>query len=451
MKKTLTAALTTALVVGAASTTFAAANPFSDVPADHWAYDAVAQLADDGIIEGYGDGTYRGQNEITRYEMAQMVAKAMAKEDQVNAQQKAMIDRLAAEFSEELNNLGVRVSNLEDRIDNVKWTGELRYTYEKKGGNGAQAYDEVGTDNDLLFRLEPTATVNDHWKVKARLDATWNPEKDSAEGKDAHVKLKRAYAAGHYGITDINAGLIPYFSEQGVVYDENLSGASITVGADQKLAGTFVAGNVNMNRTAGKWYDDVTNPLNPEWKGLDTDRATLLGLNLTWKATDSFTLAGEYYHLKAHGQYRDYNAPATNNDSNAQNIWGIGATYTFDKNVRLNGGYWKNQDFDDTTYAHKNKGAADHAWNVELGYKGAEPENMHSFGLYAAYRYLGHGATLAPTFDGAAWGEKGWEVGGNYTFAKNIVGSVLYFDGHKIDLDNNNRVKKGWARLEYLF
>ena len=82
MKKTLTAALTTALVVGAASTTFAAANPFSDVPADHWAYDAVAQLADDGVIEGYGDGTYRGQNEITRYEMAQMVAKAMAKDRQ---------------------------------------------------------------------------------------------------------------------------------------------------------------------------------------------------------------------------------------------------------------------------------------------------------------------------------------------------------------------------------
>ena len=55
MKKTLVSALTTALVVGAASTTFAAANPFSDVPADHWAYDAVSQLAADGVIEGYGD------------------------------------------------------------------------------------------------------------------------------------------------------------------------------------------------------------------------------------------------------------------------------------------------------------------------------------------------------------------------------------------------------------
>ena len=437
MKKTLTAALTTALVVGAASTTFAAANPFSDVPADHWAYDAVAQLADDGVIEGYGDGTYRGQNEITRYEMAQMVAKAMAKEDQVNAQQKAMIDRLAAEFSEELNNLGVRVSNLESRIDNVKWEGELRYTYSYKGGKGVDNGPEK--KSEILFRLDPTATVNDHWKVKARLDAKWDPSTDTGakndEGKaDASVKLQRAYAAGHYGITDINAGLIPYFSEQGVVLDDELSGASVVIGADQKLTGTLMGGRESLKGTG---VED-----------LDKGHANLFGANLTWKATDSFTLAGEYYHMRAHEKY---NTPS--GERNAQNIWGIGATYTVDKNFHANAGYWKNTDFDDTTYAHKNKGAADHAWNVELGYKGAEPENMHSFGLYAAYRYLGQGASINPTFDGVDWGEKGWEVGGNYTFAKNVVGTLLYADGHKIqDGDkSNNRVRKGWARLEYLF
>ena len=108
-KKFLTAALAATLSCTTVSA-FAAANPFADVPRDHWAYDAVAELADEGVIEGYGDGTYRGENEITRYEMAQMVAKAMAKEDQANAQQKALIDRLAAEFSAELSNLGVRVA-----------------------------------------------------------------------------------------------------------------------------------------------------------------------------------------------------------------------------------------------------------------------------------------------------------------------------------------------------
>ena len=79
MKKTLVSALTTALVVGAASTTFAAANPFSDVPADHWAYDAVTELQAKGVVNGFPDGTYRGNQNMTRYEMAQIIAKALAK------------------------------------------------------------------------------------------------------------------------------------------------------------------------------------------------------------------------------------------------------------------------------------------------------------------------------------------------------------------------------------
>jgi len=429
MKKTLTAALTTALVVGAASTTFAAANPFSDVPADHWAYDAVAQLADDGVIEGYGDGTYRGQNEITRYEMAQMVAKAMAKEDQVNAQQKAMIDRLAAEFSEELNNLGVRVSNLESRIDNVKWTGELRYTYEKKAG---EAMAKAETDNELLFRLEPEATVNDHWKVKARVDATWNASEDSASGKNSALTLKRAYAAGHYGITDINAGLLPVLTEQGVVIDDNMTGVSVTVGEGQQVSGTVLAGRLNLDDTA-----------------YDVDRAAdLVGLTLNLQPTDRFHLAGEYYRLADEGSWKN-----ASGDNVVMSIWGVGAKYAFDKNVALSGGYWKNTNWEHggTQPAGNMVDRSDRAWNVQLDYKGAEPENMHSFGLYAAYRYLGKGAAVAPTFDGVGWGEKGWEVGGNYTFAKNVVGSLLYFDGRKIEMDTNNKVKKGWARLEYFF
>ena len=77
-----------AVVFGAANPSVVSANPFEDVPGDHWAYDAVAQLAADGVIEGYGDGTYRGEQEITRYEMAQMVARAMAK----GGGDKALID-----------------------------------------------------------------------------------------------------------------------------------------------------------------------------------------------------------------------------------------------------------------------------------------------------------------------------------------------------------------------
>ena len=86
-------AMTAALGVGSVS----AANPFSDVTPSDWAYQSVAQLAAAGVINGYPDGTFKGQNNITRFEMAQMIAKAMANESRANAEQQAMINRLADE------------------------------------------------------------------------------------------------------------------------------------------------------------------------------------------------------------------------------------------------------------------------------------------------------------------------------------------------------------------
>ena len=93
------------------------------------AYQSVEQLASAGIINSYPDGTFKGNKDITRYEMAQMVAKAMANQDRANAEQQAMINRLADEFSNELNTLGVRVAKLEDQVGNVKVTGNYRLRY----------------------------------------------------------------------------------------------------------------------------------------------------------------------------------------------------------------------------------------------------------------------------------------------------------------------------------
>ena len=252
MKKTLVSALSAALVIGAASTTFAAANPFSDVPRDHWAYDAVTQLAADGVVEGYGDGTYRGDRNITRYEMAQMTAKAMAKGD-MSASDRALVDRLAAEFADELNNLGVRVSNLEKHADMVKWNGVLEYTYTSERfetsardvtGKGRK---KLNTDN-LLFRLEPTAEVNDHWSVHARLDANTNMSKDAAwdtakdtASSDHNVTLKRAWAEGDYTNFNVKLGKLEMLSAEAyakpgaLILDRDFSGAEVSFGKDLQV------------------------------------------------------------------------------------------------------------------------------------------------------------------------------------------------------------------------
>ena len=236
MKKTLVSALTAALAVGAASTTFAASNPFSDVPQGHWAYDAVSQLAADGVIEGYGDGTYQGDKTITRYEMAQMVAKAMAKESSASAADKALIDKLAAEYADELNNLGVRVSNLERNADMVKWNGEMRYTYAKQKADG-----QDNTSNEFKFRLEPSAEVNSHWHVRSRLDATTNASEDG----ESNVSLKRLYADGDYSNWNIKLGKLPEQID-GNLFDTQLSGGAIAVGNDLKF--TVEGGRMNLGR-----------------------------------------------------------------------------------------------------------------------------------------------------------------------------------------------------------
>ena len=126
-----------ALAVAMSVTAVAAANPFSDVPARHWAYDSVEKLTKAGVVDGYEDGTFRGERTMTRYEMAQIIARALAKVPTAttgggnDAAMKAELDKLSVEFAKELKNLGVRVTALESQKGaNVKFTGDFRLRYD---------------------------------------------------------------------------------------------------------------------------------------------------------------------------------------------------------------------------------------------------------------------------------------------------------------------------------
>ncbi len=102
MKKRL--ALVLVLVLMASAATTALASPFADVPADHWAYDSVAQLAAAGLIEGYPDGTYGGARMMTRYEAAMVFARALNRlESQIAANNLLPeLDRVKAELMAEI-------------------------------------------------------------------------------------------------------------------------------------------------------------------------------------------------------------------------------------------------------------------------------------------------------------------------------------------------------------
>ena len=442
MKKTLVSALTTALVVGAASTTFAAANPFSDVPADHWAYDAVSQLAADGVIEGYGDTTFRGNQSITRYEMAQMVAKAMAKTD-VSAADKALIDKLAAEFSDELNNLGVRVSNLERNADMVKWNGQARYTYRSLRTEQENGSKDRDNSDKLLLRLEPSAEVNDHWHVKARLDATTEMSDDKGDG-DNHdedkITLKRVYAQGNYKNFQTQLGKFGlYTPEQGLVFDSDnsMSGANVTFG--NALKATIYAGRIDVTDQE-KGYDLNRN------RNFD-DTANMQGITLQYATPASKWSGGAaYYHLNTNdfvgltdGLNNKEGYTNGKNDEDNANIWSANLGYNFDNTSRLFAAYANNTSADNL----------DKSWQAIYSYKGAQPENKNTWGAYAAYRYLGTYTSIFGTEDAQVVGAKGWEVGANYAPFHNVLATAKYFNGKGIDSDRD--VDTLWGRIQFFF
>ena len=169
MRHTILRAAVCAFFAGAAMTA-SAANPFSDVESDSWAYEAVASLSDRNIIEGYPDGTFRGNKHITRYELAQITARLLAKKDSLTAEQQSIVDKLSREYANDLSNLGVRISELEKKTGKTFLITELRV-------QGIDRYDNIFTEKKekhyelgARVRLNTITRVNDRSTLYGQLE-----------------------------------------------------------------------------------------------------------------------------------------------------------------------------------------------------------------------------------------------------------------------------------------
>ena len=385
MKKQFAAIFAATAVLGV--TTAFAANPFSDVTPDSWAYQAVSQLANAGIVNGYPDGTFKGQNNITRYEMAQMVAKAMANQDRANAEQQAMINRLADEFSNELNNLGVRVARLEDRVGNVKVTGDARLRYRDA--------EHANSKFDARARLQFNAKVNDRTDAVVRVASDNFELGDSRKGSNVGVSVDRAYVNHKFGErVSLKAGRFGQVLGGGLAFDGTFDGAQFNAGNDKVNAqvayGYMVSGEaadltkdenvtdliVNVNGKVGKhttvggFYDRINQSddvkhvygfnananFDKVWVGGEWLKASNLEQSQAWTAglgfgnyniakKGSWDVKGQYFNAKANAPIVDttYNHIYTTDAKG----WMATVDYALQNNVGLSAYYgfdWKNQD-----------------------------------------------------------------------------------------------------------
>lgn len=379
MKKQFAAIFAATAVLGV--TTAFAANPFSDVTPDSWAYQAVSQLAAAGIVNGYPDGTFKGQNNITRYEMAQMVAKAMANQDRANAEQQAMINRLADEFSNELNNLGVRVARLEDRVGNVKVTGDARLRYRDA--------EHAKSKFDARARVQFNAKVNDRTDAVVRLTSGNFELGNSQNSGNANATIDRAYVNHKFGErVSLKAGRFGQVIGGGLAFDGTFDGAQLNAGND-KIMAQAAYGYMVSGEAAGLTKDqNVTN--------------TYLGLK---GKVGKHTMVGGFYDR--------VNQDSTNG---YKNIYGFNADANFDK-VWVGGEWLKDSHVDESQ-----------AWTAGLGYGNYNIAKKGSWDVKGQYFNAKANAPIVDTTYNHLYttDAKGWMASVNYALQNNVGLSANY-------------------------
>ena len=386
MKKSLVLAMAMALGVTASAY---AANPFSDVPAGHWAYDSISKLAAAGVIEGYGDDTFRGDRLMTRYEMAQIVAKAMAKG--------ANVDKLAAEFADELERLHVRVSNLEKNSDNVKISMQVRYSMQN-----TKFGDDKATRNRLRTRIWFNGKVNDTWNYMGRIENNqeFHRTGKNVSGGEEGTSFNRAMLTGRLGGVKVTAGRQDVFLGDGNVYDGVIDGVYASYGDKINISGYY-----------GKPTDLADNY---GWT-LDETFGAALGFKLGKKAN----LSVAYDKFKEDTDADDVDVISANLYGKLTDKFGLGVLYMH-----------TNTD----NPAHIDDGASKNGFVVTADIAGASYAKPGSWGFSAKYYYAPAGSNLQHTMNGGAsdglhtQGYKGYSLSGSYTIAKNMMYTMQWFD-----------------------
>ena len=470
------------LSVGMTASVFAS-TPYDDVPLDHWAYDAVKTLTQDGIIEGYPDGLFRGEQPITRFEMAKMIREAVVREDSINEKDRQLLDKLAKEYKEELKGFNVRVVELERKIGNVRWNGYIRYRYvgdtvsASGGGNNMMAMFGGGGNNDTRHKsrlsyatvtLEPDIKIAPHWTGHLRMnynidlrsggnssDNTFSGASDDGGGgimamfgggnsfKGRRVKefsLDRLWLHGDYKDLDIKLGRLPYtsFIDKGMVFNDSVTGAQVVYGS--KLKGVVTVGRVNSNPYNFK--DDDNNSMFSMFGGGNTkkdEKSDYIGVEVFTKSGKGSIGVG-YHHFDNRnfensddGGFMALFGGGNDTKKQSADIFSVGAGWQFTDKFGLNAaGAWNTKE--DVGY-HGSK----HSWQVEATFGKKDLEKAGNVSGYLAYRHLGNSVSWRPDYEVMNAGQKGVDMGINYVIYKNVLASLRYFRGKslKTNLDEN--------------
>lgn len=181
---------------------------FADMPTDHWAYEAVLQLKEAGLVNGLSASKFDGEKKVTRYQMAKLVANAISHEPQASNENKATMDKLSAEFDDELQSLkklSKRVERLEkhkkDTADNFTIHGHIQQTVEAKNHAGGDTVKSRWWAKEVYLDLQAKIPkVQGDWKFTTQLVTKMGGDRFNEETQ------MQGYTNGSYKGSTYNGG-----------------------------------------------------------------------------------------------------------------------------------------------------------------------------------------------------------------------------------------------------
>lgn len=450
MKKSLVMALVLMFIVSIAGTAFAATgtdNPFTTVPAKHWAYPAITQLVKAGLIDGYGDGDFRGDRPATRYEMAVLTAKAMSNVEKADAANKALITKLSAEYAAELSNLGVRVAKAESEIKDIKkqiggisLSGLFRIRYEHQvDWQGADESKYKNTKKGhYFFQLNADSKLNDNgWENHAVLLGArdWSGNQiGSGENTSGYgnFDISQMYVTGPVGDGKLKVGRWKNGTIFGLVNNNYNNGLSYSFGDKVKTTITYA----KPDHQWYKAYDDATSSSGTDDRGANTSwfnpgetelskvddvnlaaktGITYGSIDLAYDTSKNTTIYGAYYHTTS---ANDVNRKARIGELAFQTKFGGKNMFTW------RGSYGKSNADDNNKFYY-----------TKLTYNKADKKIAHSWDLSYEYAHMENKSYLKTTTDvnSKLNGRQGYAFIFQYVPVKNVLWYTRWLDAKDIN------------------
>lgn len=436
MKLNRKAIVAAAIIASAASfsapSAFAAgADSFSDVPKDHWAYEALDYLAKEGVVDGYTDGTFEGNRTMSRYEMAAIVYKACQNEN-ISIGGRAVLDKLRAEYDAEIKQLNTRVDKVEKDVEEMQKFGvhgffRAQYDVDANKGGNTNVGGNANDNKRFLMELQGFYKVNDNWTARYQQEYNARYTDDS---RSAYVE----------------------FDDNGKEVAEVADPAADAIGSSQGVQRLWVEGQADN----GNWVN-----IGRAWRGLGFQNQFIgtqtdgiqAGINLGGLQASPFVLrntnttrtkSATAYGLQIQGPVgHNFDITAavagvrSENKDNEGTSYNVGFATNVAKNLRLIAEYQRIGN-------DSNKNGA--SWEARVNYKGTDLQDKGSFGMFARYLKTGEVRGLMNAGDDE-WGSldrnsRMWILGASYVPAKNIEWTTLVEFGkrgiHSADTTTRN-------------